>query len=85
MRGQQRVGMISVVAVVLSMLSASVWAHPGHIEGLMGQAMHFMLDWGYLLVMVLGALIALRLVKRTKSQRTEAIRLKKIMPPKANR
>ncbi|MEI6837136.1 MAG: hypothetical protein WCK56_04980 [Alcaligenaceae bacterium] len=81
MRGLAKVVASSLVALVLSTLSSIAWAHPGHIEGLMGEAMHFMLDWGYLLVMVLGALVVLRVAKRSKSQREDTPKYKKIMPP----
>jgi hypothetical protein len=40
-----------------------------------------MFDWGYLLVMVLGALVVLRVAKRSKSQREDTLKYKKIMPP----
>ena len=81
MRGPAKVVASSLVALVSLTLSSIAWAHPGHIEGLMGEAMHFMLDWGYLLMMVLGALVVLRVAKRSKSQREDTLKYKKIMPP----
>ncbi len=85
MQGQKRLFRGGLIFTLLSVLSASAWAHPGHIEGLMGEAMHVMLDWGYLLLMVLGACVALRVAKRSKAQRTKAIKFKQSMPPKSDR
>ena len=78
MRSQKQLSL----AVLLSLLSPLAWAHPGHLEGLMGDAMHFMLDWGYLLVMVLGALIAWRYAGRKQASRQERRQVKKSVPPK---
>ena len=85
MQGQRRLLRGGLVLALLSVLSSSVWAHPGHLEGLMGEAMHFMLDWGYLMVMVLGACVAWRVAKRSKAQRTKVIKLKQSLPPKSDR
>lgn len=85
MHGQQRLFRGGLIFTLLSVLTSSAWAHPGHLEGLMGEAMHVMLDWGYLLVMVLGAWVGLRVAKRSKAQRTKAIKFKQSLPPKSDR
>ena len=85
MQGQQRLFRSGLIFALLSVLSSGAWAHPGHIEGLMGEALHFMLNWGYLLIMVLGACVALRVARLSKVHRTKTIKFKQIMPPKRDR